>query len=332
MAIRRVLLFPAHEFRARRAPRRPGRDRIVTTPEQPENQAPNQPPVQPQAPQTPVPPAAEAPSAPVAPPVPPVGSEQPTVQFPQTAPVAGAPVPQAAPAPQPAPVAGAPVPPQGPGAPVPPYQQPGAQVPAPQAPMNPLALVSFIGSFFIGLVGVICGHIALKQIKRDGGRGRGFALAGTIIGYVSVASGIIASIFLIVTLVTGAAIVGTAASEAQKQYEDSQTSIAPTETTDSPSSDSTDSSGTAESSSAFCTALDKVEKESLNIDPSAGQAPQSLIDAYKELASAATGEHQAVYQKMAELLQNPTSANASELSQLQSDLASAVASDYVDCM
>ncbi|WP_210402795.1 DUF4190 domain-containing protein, partial [Leucobacter sp. OAMSW11] len=270
------------------------------------------------------------PSAPVAPPVPPVASEQPTVRLPQTAPVAGAPVPPPVPAPQPAPVAGAPVPPQGPGAPVPPYQQqPGAQVPAPQAPMNPLALVSFIGSFFVGLVGVICGHIALKQIKRDGSRGRGFALAGTIIGYVSVATGIIATIVIIVTLVTGAAIVGTAASEAQKQYEDSQTSIAPTETTESTPSESSD--GT-KASSAFCTALDKVEKESLNIDPSAGAAPQALIDAYKELASAATGDHKAIYQQMADLLANPANVDTSKVSELQSELTSAVASDYVDCM
>ncbi|GAA1788071.1 DUF4190 domain-containing protein [Leucobacter iarius] len=304
----------------------------MTTPEQPENQAPNQPPVQPQAPQTTVPPAPAAPSAPAVPPVPPVppvASEQPTVQFPQTAPVAGAPVPPAAPAPQPAPVAGAPVPPQGPGAPVPPYQQqPGAQVPAPQAPMNPLALVSFIGSFFVGLVGVICGHIALKQIKRDGSRGRGFALAGTIIGYVSVASGIIATIILIVTLVTGAAIVGTAASEAQKQYEDSQTSIAPTETTESTPSESA-SSGSQ--SAEFCAALDKVQAGTPTIDPTTGKADQTTIDDYKALANAATGAHKDLYQKIANLFENPSADSLKDYSSVSSDLASALMEDYLAC-
>src|SRR4051794_4089277 len=67
--------------------------------------------------------------------------------------------------------------------------------PQQQAPMNALALVAFIGSFFVSLVGVICGHIALKQIKRDGTRGHGFALAGTIIGYVALAAQIIGVIF-----------------------------------------------------------------------------------------------------------------------------------------
>ncbi len=301
----------------------------MTTPEQPENQAPNQPPVQPQAPQIPAPPASEAPSAPVAPPVPPVASEQPTVQFPQTAPVAGAPVPPPVSAPQPAPVAGAPVPPQGPGAPVPPYQQqPGAQVPVPQAPMNPLALVSFIGSFFIGLVGVICGHIALKQIKRDGSRGRGFALAGTIIGYVSVATGIIATIVIIVTLVTGAAIVGTAASEAQKQYEDSQTSIAPTETTDAAPGESA-SSGSQ--SAEFCAALDKVQAGTPTIDPTTGKADQTTIDDYKALANAATGTHKELYQKIANLFENPSPDSLKDYSDVSSDLASALMEDYLAC-
>jgi hypothetical protein len=34
------------------------------------------------------------------------------------------------------------------------------------------------------LLGIIFGHIALSQIKRNGQEGRGLAIAGTIIGYV----------------------------------------------------------------------------------------------------------------------------------------------------
>ncbi|WP_158251174.1 thioredoxin domain-containing protein [Cryobacterium sp. Y11] len=52
---------------------------------------------------------------------------------------------------------------------------------------NTLAIVAFVSSFFVGLVGVICGHIALGQIRARGEVGRGFALAGLIIGYVSTA-------------------------------------------------------------------------------------------------------------------------------------------------
>lgn len=65
------------------------------------------------------------------------------------------------------------------------YQQGHLQGTFPQAPKtNTLAIVAFVGSFFVSLVGIICGHIALKQIKRTGEGGRGLALAGTIIGYV----------------------------------------------------------------------------------------------------------------------------------------------------
>ncbi|GAB2554821.1 thioredoxin domain-containing protein [Leucobacter ruminantium] len=72
--------------------------------------------------------------------------------------------------------------PQYPQAPPHPYAQP------PVAPMSSLAVVAFVGSFFVSLVGMICGHIALARIKRSGQRGRGLALAGTIIGYVTLAS------------------------------------------------------------------------------------------------------------------------------------------------
>jgi hypothetical protein len=86
-----------------------------------------------------------------------------------------------------------------------PYAQPGYAPPAygqpgsPPAPSpygdvprtNPLAIVSLVLSlvavfvWFLGSLGaVICGHIALNQIKRTGESGRGLALAGVIIGYV----------------------------------------------------------------------------------------------------------------------------------------------------
>lgn len=90
------------------------------------------------------------------------------------------------------------------GAPVPPQAPAYSAAPAPgaQAPLNVLALVSFIGSFFISLVGIICGHIALSQIKKTGERGRGFALAGVIIGYAAIALTIIFIIIAIVSAMT----------------------------------------------------------------------------------------------------------------------------------
>lgn len=76
----------------------------------------------------------------------------------------------------------------------PPAQQwspaPGQQwVPEPQRygnrPTNPLAIVSLVTAVLgLGIVGIICGHIARSQIRRTGDAGDGLALAGLIVGYV----------------------------------------------------------------------------------------------------------------------------------------------------
>jgi peptidyl-prolyl cis-trans isomerase B (cyclophilin B) len=62
---------------------------------------------------------------------------------------------------------------------------------------NGLAIASLITSFFISIVGIILGHVALSQIKRTGENGRGLAIAGLVIGYVSLAIGIIAAIMML---------------------------------------------------------------------------------------------------------------------------------------
>ena len=67
--------------------------------------------------------------------------------------------------------------------------QPFVVVPPGGARTNALAIVSFVTSIIgFGLVGVITGHIALSQIKKTHEQGRGLALAGVIIGYVSIAA------------------------------------------------------------------------------------------------------------------------------------------------
>ena len=70
------------------------------------------------------------------------------------------------------------------------------------AKTNVIAIVSLVASIsgfvilpFIGpIVGVICGHISLGQIKKTGEQGRGMALAGLILGYVGIALAIIGTI------------------------------------------------------------------------------------------------------------------------------------------
>ncbi|MFS0867628.1 DUF4190 domain-containing protein [Microbacterium sp. 179-B 1A2 NHS] len=63
----------------------------------------------------------------------------------------------------------------------------------PVAPTNALSIISLVAAItgltffpFIGsIVGIVTGHMSLKQLRTSGEKGRGMALAGTIIGYVS---------------------------------------------------------------------------------------------------------------------------------------------------
>jgi uncharacterized protein YacL len=69
----------------------------------------------------------------------------------------------------------------------------GAAAPANER-WNVLAIIGFVLAFFVSLGAVICGHIALSQIKRTGEKGRGLALAAVILGYIGLVFGLIAII------------------------------------------------------------------------------------------------------------------------------------------
>ncbi|MCP1121796.1 DUF4190 domain-containing protein, partial [Robbsia andropogonis] len=70
----------------------------------------------------------------------------------------------------------------------------------PAASTNSLAIVSLVLSiaglftFVTAIAGVICGHIALGQVKRTGEQGQGLALGGVIAGYVVIGLYVIATI------------------------------------------------------------------------------------------------------------------------------------------
>lgn len=60
-----------------------------------------------------------------------------------------------------------------------------------QAPRtNTMAVLGFVFAFFFSILGVVFSHVALSQIGRTGDGGRGFAIAGLVIGYVSIVVGI----------------------------------------------------------------------------------------------------------------------------------------------
>ncbi|HEU0182561.1 DUF4190 domain-containing protein [Agromyces sp. NPDC004153] len=131
----------------------------------------------------------------------PGGAVPPPPPPPPPAPDYGTPQPQQ-PAPaygQQAPAYGQPAPAY--GQPAPGYGQPYGQ---PAKKTNVLAIVSLIASiagFVIAwgigsIVGIICGHISLSQIKKTGEEGRGLAVAGLIVGYIGLALAILSVIVL----------------------------------------------------------------------------------------------------------------------------------------
>ncbi len=75
-------------------------------------------------------------------------------------------------------------------------------------------MLSLLGLFFYitAVGGVICGHIARRQIREGNESGDGLALAGLIIGYIILALGVIVIVFVAV------AIAGAAASSGVNSY------------------------------------------------------------------------------------------------------------------
>lgn len=63
---------------------------------------------------------------------------------------------------------------------------------------NTVAIVGFILSFFLGIVGTIVSIVALCQIKKTKEKGKGFAIAGIIIGLIPLVAIILVTIFVMV--------------------------------------------------------------------------------------------------------------------------------------
>jgi hypothetical protein len=58
---------------------------------------------------------------------------------------------------------------------------------------DPWAVVAFVTSLLgLGLVAVISGHVAVGRISVSGRQGRGLAIAGLVLGYLSMAASVVA--------------------------------------------------------------------------------------------------------------------------------------------
>ena len=51
---------------------------------------------------------------------------------------------------------------------------------------NGMAIASLVCAFVFFPLGIVFGHIALSQIRRTGEQGRGLAIAGLVLSYVSI--------------------------------------------------------------------------------------------------------------------------------------------------
>ncbi len=79
-----------------------------------------------------------------------------------------------------------------PQAPQPQYGPPGYPVPVYLPPYSALAIISFVFSLLwlcgVGsLVGVVLGPLGIRECEREGKRGKGLAIAGTVIGGIGTA-------------------------------------------------------------------------------------------------------------------------------------------------
>ncbi|MFC9919670.1 DUF4190 domain-containing protein [Agromyces binzhouensis] len=63
---------------------------------------------------------------------------------------------------------------------------------------NVFAIIAFVTVWFTIILGLVFGHLALSQIKTTGEKGRGLALAAVIIGWVAVALGALAAMFILI--------------------------------------------------------------------------------------------------------------------------------------
>lgn len=77
------------------------------------------------------------------------------------------------------------------------YYPPVPAVVMPYRRTNTMAILSLVFAFVFSPLAIVFGHMARKQIRMTGEDGDGLALAGMIIGYVSVGIALLVLAFLI---------------------------------------------------------------------------------------------------------------------------------------
>lgn len=90
------------------------------------------------------------------------------------------------------------------------------------AKTNTMAIVALVSAFILSPLGVIFGFISLSQIKRTGESGRGLAIAGIVIGVVSM---VLSGLFLAMAVASFSAFSGQVDETAARAEAEYQASI-----------------------------------------------------------------------------------------------------------
>jgi len=198
------------------------------------------------------------------------------------------------------------------------------------AQWNVLAIVSFVGSFVISLVGVVCGFLALRQIRRTGERGRGLATTGVVLGFVGLAVGVA---MIAVFMVGGAALVGSIAGVPPTH---GSVQVAPTL---SPAEEAAAKAAIASGGGAIpghivsgelCAAVKSYFAQSAGANSSTNVSSEALA-ALEQLA-AVQSPYQGKYQAYLAMVKDPASVpKPDQVQQLSANFAKAVQVDITTC-
>lgn len=194
-------------------------------------------------------------------------------------------------------------------------QQPWSNQPPAEQKFNTLSIVSFVTAFFVSIAAVICGHIALSQIKKTGERGHGLALAGTILGYLGIVAGLI---------VGGLMIAGTIGAVSEMESLEDSISESQSAVSDSDSG-AVSAAEPGPLNAEICNALmDSVAK----MESSTEAYDEELVyEAYESMA-AAGGPNAQIYADFVEALRS----NSADLPEQIDAASTAFSDDMVSCM
>lgn len=209
--------------------------------------------------------------------------------------------------------------------------------PAPQVPYQPepktntLAIVGFVLSFLLNIVGAIISLVALSQIKKSGEKGRGLAIAGAIIGFIGFVLSIIWVFFTFVLF-------SQAVSQVEQEYEQAQASISAA--ADAQASALEDLASTAPQElqdqaaalpDSYCTALGSFYTWSTEVDTDTSD--EAYLVQFKEhltqVRDASISEE--TKQKLTQALEYLEQENTEGFTEAMLDAASEMDGDYIRC-